>query len=528
MNEHQRTHKFSVSRELHFGDRDVLCYRNRPQNLVSAVARTVERAGTADAVIDANNRLSFEELWRQSGALATSLEFNGLSRGDRIALAMSNRVEFVVAVVAAMRIGAIVVPINIRDSARGFAYILGDSGASIVIVDDALCDLVPAPDELSSLRLVIKTDELTDWIQAHDGVDFDSSSKTCTPNEEDAAVILYTSGTTGDPKGAILTHFNIIHTSMHYQDFWHLDEHERAILAVPASHVTGIVAIIFTNLMNAGCTVMMPRFEPVEFIELAVSESLTWTILVPAMYNLILQSDALTGHNLSSWRVGGFGGAPMPAATVEALADRVPDLELLNAYGSTECTSVVTTVRPGQSIRSATTVGEPVTCCEIRVVVDDADVGHGEPGELWLKGPNTVPGYWNKPDKTAASFVDGYWRSGDLGFVDPDGFVVVHDRIDDVINRGGYKIYGVEIENQLIAHPSIIEAAITGRPDATLGHALVAHIYTEDPALDRDAVREFCRRHVASYKIPDEVVFSQQSLPRNANGKILKRQLRSS
>jgi len=268
-------------------------------------------------------------------------------------------------------------------------------------------------------------------------------------DEEDPAILLYTSGTTGNPKGAILTHLNVIHTTMHYTDFWELTDRERAILAVPASHVTGIVAIISTNLVNGGCTIMMERFDPAAFINLATAESLTWTILVPAMYNLILQGQSLSALDLQAWRIGGFGGAPMPEASVDALAQALPDLELLNAYGSTECASVVTTVRPGQSYRSATTVGEAVTCCEIRVVTDGADVAPGTPGELWLRGPNTVPGYWNNPAKTAESFVDGYWLSGDLGFVDDDGFVVVLDRIDDVINRGGYKVYGVEVENQL-------------------------------------------------------------------------------
>jgi len=272
---------------------------------------------------------------------------------------------------------------------------------------------------------------------------------------------------------------------------------------------------------------MVERFDPAEFVALAKAESLTWTILVPAMYNLILQGQSLNADELRDWRIGGFGGAPMPEASVDALARALPHLELLNAYGSTECASVVTTVRPGQSQKSATTVGEAVTCCEIRVVNDGEDVAAGTPGELWLRGPNTVPGYWNNPVKTAESFIDGYWLSGDLGFVDDEGFVVVLDRIDDVINRGGYKVYGVEVENQLSAHPDVVEAAVIGRPDDVLGQAIVAVIHTRSVDLDRDAVRDYCKQYLASYKTPDDVRFVQSALPRNANGKVLKRLLKS-
>lgn len=515
--------KFSTTRELHFDDRELLCYANRPKNLVSGVARVVQQAGDEDAVVDQYQRLGFDELWQQSGAFSVWLQQEGIKPGERVALALSNRVEFVVALLAILRIGAIVVPVNIRESASGFEYILGDCEAAMAIVDDGLEHLLPRDSSLRSLRQVVVGAK---GLSAFFGPA--SEAPTWQADEEDPAVLLYTSGTTGNPKGAILTHFNIIHTTLHYEDFWQLEAGERAILAVPASHVTGIVAIIFTNLLNAGCTVMMPKFDPKQFVELAVAESLTWTILVPAMYNLILQQASLSVVELQAWRVGGFGGAPMPAATVDALASALPDLELLNAYGSTECASVVTTVRPGGSEKSATTVGEAVTCCEIRVVVDNVDVEPGQPGELWLRGPNTVPGYWNKPDKTSESFVDGFWRSGDLGFVDSEGFVVLHDRIDDVINRGGYKIYGVEIENQLIAHPAIIEAAVIGRPDEILGQALVAHIYSEEPSLDRKAVRAFCKQTLASYKTLDDVVFCTESLPRNANGKVLKRKLRDS
>lgn len=519
-----KSDRFAYARERHFGDRDVLCYSQRPSDLVSAMRRTVTLSGHLDAVVDEARRLSFTDLWTRSGDFARTLIDCGIEPSDRVALAINNRLEFVIALVAGLRIGAIVVPINVRESAKGFSWILGDCGACAIVVEQSLVHLLPDDQQMPALKTRIIVDEtgFVDCAPDRSTVLMDHQA-----DEEDPAILLYTSGTTGNPKGAILTHLNVIHTTIHYTDFWELGAQERAILAVPASHVTGIVAIIATNLVGGGCTIMMRRFDPEGFVNLAIAESLTWTILVPAMYNMILQNQALDAGQLRRWRVGGFGGAPMPAPSVAELARVLPHLELLNAYGSTECASVVTTVRPGQSVKSATTVGEAVTCCEIRVVDGGKDVTPGTPGELWLRGPNTVPGYWNNDKKTAESFVDGYWLSGDLGFVDDEGFVVVLDRIDDVINRGGYKVYGVEVENQLIAHPQVIEAAVIGRFDDVLGQAIVAIIHASSPKLDRDTVRDFCKEHLASYKTPDDVRFVDQALPRNANGKVLKRMLKN-
>jgi len=226
MSSNSRSHRFRYAREQHFGDRDVLCYSDRPRDLVSALSQRVALAGKREAIVDRDRRVSFDELWQQSGDFARVLASKGIGPSDRIALAINNRLEFVVALIAGLRLGAIMVPINVRESAQGFAWILGDCGASAIIIEQDLVHLLADSEELESLQTRIIVDR-------SGFVDCADDSAVVLPShqarEEDPAILLYTSGTTGNPKGAILTHLNVIHTTMHYTDFWDLTGHGRAI-----------------------------------------------------------------------------------------------------------------------------------------------------------------------------------------------------------------------------------------------------------------------------------------------------------
>jgi O-succinylbenzoic acid--CoA ligase len=351
-----------------------------------------------------------------------------------------------------------------------------------------------------------------------------------TVNEEACACILYTSGTTGNPKGAMLTHFNIAHSVIHFQIALKLTHEDRAALAVPASHVTGLIALIATIVHVGGTLVIVPEFKAASFVELAAREHITYSLMVPAMYQLCLLQPAFRTLDLSRWRVGGYGGAPMPVPTVQALAEAVPGLTLMNCYGSTEVTSPATIMPLGLSAVYNDSVGIAVPCGDIRVMTEDGQrVPTGESGELWIGGPMVVPGYWDNPEASAKGFADGCWRSGDLGSVDEQGLVRIFDRIKDMINRGGFKIYSVEVENTLMAWPGVVEAAVVGHPCPVLGERVHAYLYAPDaPAstTDPEAVRAHCAARLADYKVPEQVYFTGQPLPRNANGKILKRSLR--
>ena len=272
--------------------------------------------------------------------------------------------------------------------------------------------------------------------------------------EEDTAMILYTSGTTGKPKGAMLAHCNVIHSAMVFVSSLQLHAADRSIAAVPLGHVTGVVANIMTMVRCAGTLIIMPEFKAAEYLKLAARERVTYTVMVPAMYNLCLLQPDFDSYDLSSWRIGGFGGAPMPIATIERLDAKIPGLKLMNCYGATETTSP-STIMPGElTAKHIDSVGLP--CPGAQIIVVDAN-GHelprGEIGEIWIHGASVIKGYWNNPKATAESFTAGFWHSGDLGSIDEANFVRVFDRQKDMINRGGLKIYSAEVESVLSGHP---------------------------------------------------------------------------
>jgi long-chain acyl-CoA synthetase len=254
---------------------------------------------------------------------------------------------------------------------------------------------------------------------------------------------------------------------------------------------------------------------------------MTYSLCVPAMYNLCLLDPDFVRFDLSSWRIAGFGGAPMPSATIERLARALPDLTLCNAYGSTETTSPATLMPPGAIKDHPASVGRILPCADIVVVDEEGrEVAAGETGELLIGGPMVVPGYWDNPEGNAKGFVGGYWVSGDLGSVDADGNVHVFDRKKDMINRAGFKIYCIEVESVMTHHPSVVEAAVVGRPDPVLGERAHAFVFTDGRPFDAEDIRRFCAERLSDYKVPDTVTDLGQPLPRNANGKVLKTELR--
>ena len=275
----------------------------------------------------------------------------------------------------------------------------------------------------------------------------------------------------------------------------------------------------------------MPQFKAPAFLQLAQRERMTHTLMVPAMYNLCMLCPEFDGIDLSTWRVGAYGGAPMPVASIEKLALKMPRLMLMNCYGSTETTSPATLMPQGDTAAHNDTVGKPLACVEMRVM--DAQ-GHelpaGEMGELWIKGPMVVKGYWDNPQATDDNFTAGFWHSGDLGSIDAQGYVRVHDRIKDMINRGGYKIYTIEVENALYEHAAVQECAVVAKPCPVLGERVHAFISLKPGHLPSDAlsneIRSHCAARLSDYKVPESYSVGVEPLPRNANGKLLKREMR--
>lgn len=498
--------------ERHFGDRVVRCFAERPASVYDAFARACTAAPHAEALLCAGERLSYARLAERAARVSAGLAASGIGPGDRVGMLLGNRVQFATTLLGILRLGAIAVPIGTRLQKPEIEFILGQCRARALVHESSLHSRIPA--------LKLCWDE--SQIETGDG----PPPPIAAANEEDTAIILYTSGTTGRPKGAMLTHLNIVHSLLHFQHCLRLGPGERAMLAVPASHVTGVVAILLTIWHVRGCAIVMPEFKPREFLELVARERMTYTILVPAMYNLCLLQPDFDRFDLSSWRVGGYGGAPMPEATIAALRRKLPGLGLHNAYGATETTSPTTLMPAEHAEARADSVGWTVPCGEILVVgPQDRELAAGEAGELWIRGPMVVPGYWDNPEATRQSFTRGYWRSGDVGSVDARGFVRVFDRLKDMVNRGGYKVYSVEVENVLSHHPAVLESAIVGKPCPVLGERVHAFVSLKRPASEEE-LKRFCGERLADYKVPETFTLLDEPLPRNANGKLLKRALR--
>jgi long-chain acyl-CoA synthetase len=511
--------------EARFGDRVVPAFCERPKNIWAMVAAAACKNPDGEALVRGDRRMTWREVAQQSAQIATGFRKLGLQGGDRVALLLGNRIEFVLAVLGAAHLGLVTVPLSTRQQKPEIAYVLTDCGAKLLIHEAILADRLPDARDVPDLTHRISVDDGR-TSQFGDLVDNAASQEPAAVGEEDTAMILYTSGTTGRPKGAMLAHCNVIHSAMVYETCMELTSADRSIAAVPLAHVTGVVANIMSMVRCAGTLIIVAEFKAAEYLKIAARERVTQTVMVPAMYNLCLLQADFDTYDLSAWRIGGFGGAPMPIATIEKLAAKIPGLKLINAYGSTETTSPSTIMPPEWTAEHIDSVGLP--CPGADIIVVDAD-GHelprGEIGEIWIRSASVIKGYWNNPKASAEDFTAGFWHSGDLGSIDAQNFVRVFDRQKDMINRGGLKIYSAEVESVLAGHPDVVESAIIAKPCPVLGERVHAVIVVRN-SVSSEALRAWCAERLSDYKVPETIDLTAEPLPRNANGKVMKRQLR--
>jgi long-chain acyl-CoA synthetase len=515
--------------ELHYGGtRVVRAFIDRPKSVHEMLANAVDRRPSGIAIICGEESVTYAELDRLVGLVAGGLTALGVAKSDRVAMVIANSIEFVVVMFAVARLGAVSVPLNIRHQYAENKHIIEDCEAKVIIHEHDLSDKVPRPGALPSLQhaVVLRRDGQT--APLNDLLCDLPVTNAVEVDEEETATILYTSGTTGRPKGAMLTHFSTIHSVIHYTWVMELTEKDRCILAVPMSHVTGVIALIDTMVHCAGALVIMPAFKATDFINLAERHRITYTLIVPAMFNLCLLAPNFESADLSAWRVSGYGGAIMPEVTVERIAAKLPHLRLINCYGSTETTSPAVFMPADEAIARKEYVGLTVPCGHIVVMdFEGVEVPYGTPGEVYIGGAMVVPGYFNNPEATEREFKAGYWKSGDLGIMDDQGYLRIIDRIKDVINRGGFKIFASEVENILLDHPAVVEAAVVAKPCPVLGERVHAFVVLRDPAEDQELMRH-CADLLSDYKVPEAFHRLDSTLPRNANGKVLKRDLRQS
>jgi acyl-CoA synthetase (AMP-forming)/AMP-acid ligase II len=465
-----------------------------PANLVHMLRASVERRGTAEAVAETGGgpRLSYAELWDRAARVAGGLRARGVQRGDRVAIRLANGIDWVLAFFGAVLADAIVVPVNTRFTDEEAGYVITDSGARYVFAPGAA---LPDGDPL------VVGD----------------------PGPADPAAIFYTSGTTGFPKGAVTSHENFLSNAETCRRALYVTADDlRTLISVPLFHVTGCNSQLLVAMYVGGTAVIMPAFDVAVFLRAIEEERIDTMVTVPAIYWLAISQPAFADVDLSSVRSVSYGGAPIAPDLVARLAKAFPQARLGNGFGLTE-TSSVATFLPHEFVAHADSVGFPAPVCDVRL---DAVLPDGT-GELLVRGPNVVSGYWNKPEATAAAFSGGWLHTGDLARIDGDGLVYLVDRMKDMINRGGENVYCVEVENALAGAPGVYEAAVLGVPDEMMGEKVGAVIVpTPGATFDVAAVFDYLGAHIADFKIPQYVAVSAAPLPRNPGGKLLKRRLR--
>lgn len=486
------------------------------------------------ALIDGNNgsRRSYGELHERTNALADALTGLGVRRGDRIALFATNSPEFLEILFACAKLGAITVPINFRLSIDEVRYVLEDSGATVFVYSAQFAGIAAAASSglMLRLRLEIPSSAERATLLSSDYEDFLASGSVQTRDrdvaEGDVALIMYTSGTTGLPKGAMITHRNLLWQSIHVIALAKgLTSYDVTITPTPLFHIGGLAMHTLPLLYLGGTTVVVESFDPAQTVDLMVREKATVMFLVASMWTAISAVPDLDTKDLTALKYAISGGAPLALPTLEFFHKR--GWVFTEGYGLTESTCACSFLPPEYVVSKAGSVGHPVTHQRWRVVDElDLDVAVGEVGELVLQGPNIFAGYWGRPEVTAEAFRGGWFHTGDLARADDEGFLTLVDRKKDMVITGGENVYPIEVEQVLFRHPDVLDAAVIGLPDAKWGESVLAIVVRiPGSSLPEADLIEWTRDQLAHFKCPRRVEFVDV-LPRNATGKLLKRDLR--
>ncbi len=521
-------------------------FANAPPTLAQLFAGAREEQSTF--LVYEDEQWTFDHTMRHVDALAHALvhEF-GITKGDRVGIAMRNLPEWIVSFAAILSVGAVSVSFNAWWTETELDYAIGDSGVSLLLTDPARTDRAHRPARERGVPMVVaradRLEPLPSGVQHYDDVvTLGRAMPSVEVLPEDDATILYTSGTTGFPKGAVSTHRAVTQSLM---AFWANSVIQTArqgndplggggfapcfILIVPLFHVTGCVPVMLSCFGMKFKLVMMHRWDPETALRLIEAERVTAFVGVPTQSWDMLESPAFERYDTSSLATIGGGGAPAPTTLVDRVEKGFRRGRPNIGYGMTETNAFGPgnngddyVTHPASTGRATTTIMD----VEIRDE-DGVAVPVGGRGQIWMKGPNLIRGYWNKPEATAETIVDGWLASGDLGRIDEEGFLYIEDRAKDMVLRAGENVYCAEVESAIYEHPGVYEAAVFGVPHERLGEEVACVIQRKEaPGLTADELSEFLAERLAPFKIPSRVAFAEERLPRNPSGKILKRELR--
>lgn len=504
--------------------------------IADMVARGAATTPDKTALIQDDAGLSYSELHNLTCRCVAALKASGIAKGDRVAFLGLNHIDYVILLIAALRIGAVTVAVNWRLVPREIAYIVQDAGARFLLTQSAVLDNALAVRAEARLETILLSDgefegrpAFRAWVQG-----FAPDERVAALDPADVAVQLYTSGTTGHPKGALLTHGSLTASLSQgrkigedWAAWWPSDV---SLVAMPLFHIGG-TAWVMQTLNGGGTGVILAQPDVAAIIATVQRHGITKMFAVPAVLNMILNHPDAAGADFSSMRVLPYGASPIPLDVLSRSMQMFPNAQFVQMYGATETSGTIVYLPPEDHDVAGTPrmkgCGKPFPDVELRIVGEDGqDRAPGEVGEVWVRAPLVMAGYHNLPEANAGAFVDGWYRTGDAAYRDADGYLYLYDRVKDMIVSGGENIYPAEVENALHHHPAVRDCAVIGVPDARWGEAVKAIVVTRaGESVSADDLIAFARTQIAGFKCPKSIDFVDE-LPRNPSGKVLKKDLR--
>jgi long-chain acyl-CoA synthetase len=500
--------------------------------------QTVLRYPTKEALYDARteNRWSYQEWDREINRLAHAFLHTGVQKGDRVSTFLYNTAELATVFFASAKIGSVFNPINFRLKAEEVRYIIEDAEPKILLFEQALePEIARIQNDFPAVHFCCIDGNAPEYADSYEQMVSGAAGSRvgADVSEDDLYAIMYTSGTTGRPKGVMHTHRDIVEQSTVIITGQRLTHNDRGLAAAPLFHCAELHCAFLPRVHIGASNIIIPGFDPKQALDLIENEKITVTFMAPTMWNMLLQED-LSGYDLNSLRIGLYGAAPMAPSLVRKVRDQL-GIGLVQAYGMTEMGPAITFLFEDEQISKAGSAGKAILNHEIRVVqtheerrTEPEQVSKtGEVGEIIVKGPSMMSGYYKRKDATDQAMHKGWYYSGDLGYMDDEGYLWVADRVDDMVISGGENIYPREIEDALYEHPGILDVAVLGEPDEKWGEKVIAYVVKKDELLTAKKLDAFCKESnsLASYKRPRTYTFVE-TLPRNASGKIQKFVLR--
>ncbi len=506
-------------------------------NLSDQLAVTAGKMPEKAAYIFQDKETSYQELEGAVRKFASRMKELGYKKGDHIALVVGNSPYFVISLYGALRLGLVVIPINPLYTANEMTFILRNGDVKAVITMDVLLEKFEGiKEELPDINHYISCESgsnekfekstLHPKLRSFTQLVQEGSTDFKGPDlmDDDLALILYTSGTTGRPKGAMLSHKNLYSNAKDVADYLAISGEDKVIAALPMFHVFCLTVALNAPLMNGGTVVILPKFSPQEVFRLTKEYGTTVFAGVPTMYNYLLQSGKENTDIFSDMRLFISGGASMPVALLKAF-EQTFNVQVQEGYGLSEA-SPVTCFNPLDRPRKPGSIGRSIVNVENKVVDEfGEEVETGEVGELIVRGPNVMLGYYKLPEETAMTLKDGWLYTGDMARMDDEGYFYIVDRKKDLILVGGYNVYPREVEEVLYSHPNVSEVAVIGAAHEEAGEVVISFVVTDNPQLTEENLIDYCKEQLVNYKVPSKIEFLDE-LPKNTTGKILRKNLR--